>query len=56
MTSATETVCDNLNLYGASFGPDEIDNRPMPERAEIDTAIACLFDPILGLFDGCPLA
>ena len=52
----TGHICDSLATFGASFAAGEIDNRPLPEPEAIETAIACLFEPVTGLLDGCPLA
>jgi len=56
MTTSTATICENLDIFGATFGPGETDNRPLPEPEEIETAVTCLFEPITGLFDDCPLS
>lgn len=55
MTSATGNICDGLEIFGAVIAPGEIDSRPLPEIGQIDTAINCMFEPITGLFDACPL-
>jgi len=53
--STTGNICEALETFGATIGSGEIDNRPLPEQGQIETAINCMIEPITSLFDDCPL-